>query len=131
MSLAHKATVKKYLTAPQLIEFMNRGGMVAATGDVAGVVPKHKNYISLPKNANINRYIVPNDIITLLTTIYKHIGKNETYEETTKNSMTKIIEQTVQRDAFFLGKIHLQNTKIRNYRRTALPFRSQNPCGLH
>ena len=53
-----KATVKKYLTAPQLIGFMNRGGMVVATGDVAGVVPKHKNYISLPKNANINKYIV-------------------------------------------------------------------------
>ena len=65
---------------------------------------------------NINRYIVPNDIITLLTTVYKHIGKNQTYEDATKNSMNKIVEQTVQRDAFFLGKIlklDLTDTRLR------------------
>ena len=37
--------------------------------------------------------------------IYKYIGKNESYVEITKGSTTKILEQTVQRDAFFLAKI--------------------------
>ena len=54
---------------------------------------------------NINRYIVPNDIITLLTKVYKYIGKNEVYSETTKTSIGKIQEQTIQKDAFFLAKI--------------------------
>ena len=65
---------------------------------------------------NINRYIVPNDIITLLTKVYMHIGKNEIYDEATKSSISKIKEQTIERDAFFLGKIlqlDLTETRLR------------------
>lgn len=65
---------------------------------------------------NINRYIVPNDIITLLTRVYKYIGKNETYKNDTKNNINKILEQTIQRDAFFLAKIiglDLTDTRLR------------------
>ncbi len=65
---------------------------------------------------NINRYIVPNDIITLLTKVYKYIGKNEIYKEIAKSDMRKIVEQTIQRDAFFLGKIlnlDLTDTRLR------------------
>lgn len=54
---------------------------------------------------NINRYIVPNDVIKTLMSIYKYIGKNETYNEITKSNISKIVEQTIQRDAFFLAKI--------------------------
>ena len=54
---------------------------------------------------NINRYIFPNDVINSLTNIYKYIGKNDLYQEITVGSMNKIVEQTIQRDAFFLGKI--------------------------
>lgn len=54
---------------------------------------------------NINRYITPNDVINTLMNIYKYIGKNDSYIEITKGSVTKILEQTVQRDAFFLAKI--------------------------
>ncbi len=65
---------------------------------------------------NVNRYIVPNDIITLLTQVYKYIGKNDTYSTITKSSINKILEQTIQRDAFFLGKIinlDLTDTRLR------------------
>lgn len=54
---------------------------------------------------NVNRYIVPNDIITSLTKVYKYIGKNEIFSEVTKSSINKILDQTIQHDAFFLGKI--------------------------
>lgn len=65
---------------------------------------------------NINRYIVPNDIITLLTKLYKYIGKNEIYEDIVKSHVNKVVEQTIQRDAFFLGKIlnlSLTDTRLR------------------
>lgn len=65
---------------------------------------------------NINRYIVPNDIITLLTKVYKYIGKNEIYEDIVKSHINKVVEQTIQRDAFFLGKIinlSLTDTRLR------------------
>ena len=65
---------------------------------------------------NINRYIVPNDIITSLTKVYKYIGKNEIYADVTKSSINKILEQTIQHDAFFLGKIlsmNLTDTRLR------------------
>lgn len=65
---------------------------------------------------NINRYIVPNDIITLLTKVYKYIGKNEIYEDIVKSHINKVVEQTIQRDAFFLGKIlnlSLTETRLR------------------
>lgn len=65
---------------------------------------------------NINRYIVPNDIITLLAKVYKYIGKNEIYEDIVKSHINKVVEQTIQRDAFFLGKIlnlSLTETRLR------------------
>ena len=65
---------------------------------------------------NINRYIFPNDVINSLTNIYKYIGKNDLYQEITVGSMNKIVEQTIQRDAFFLGKIlkiEISDTRLR------------------
>ena len=54
---------------------------------------------------NVNRYIMPNDIITSLTKVYKYIGKNEIYSDVTKGSINKILDQTLQHDAYFLSKI--------------------------
>lgn len=65
---------------------------------------------------NINRYIVPNDVIKSLMNVYKYIGKNEIYSDVTKSNISKIVEQTIQRDAFFLGKIlnlDLTDTRLR------------------
>lgn len=54
---------------------------------------------------NIDRFIIPNDIITILTTIYMHIGKNDNYEQIVGNDMTRIVEQTIERDCYFITKI--------------------------
>lgn len=55
---------------------------------------------------NINRYVVPNDLIKALTEVYKYIGRNESYNNLiSKNDMKKIVEQTIERDAFYIGKI--------------------------
>ena len=54
---------------------------------------------------NIDRFIIPNDIIISLCKIYEHIGKNEIYDDTLNPDLDKIIEQTVERDTFFLALI--------------------------
>lgn len=65
---------------------------------------------------NINRYIVPNDLINNLMQVYKYIGKNELYSEIAKSNLTKIVEQTIQRDTFFLAKLiglEISDTRLR------------------
>jgi hypothetical protein len=54
---------------------------------------------------NINRFLIPNDVITTLTSIYKYIGKNESYEKTVNSDLNRIVEQTIERDCYFLAKI--------------------------
>lgn len=54
---------------------------------------------------NINRFLMPNDIITNLTTIYRYIGKNEQYLEIVGSDFDRIVEQTIERDSYFLSKI--------------------------
>ncbi len=54
---------------------------------------------------NINRFIIPNDVIALLTQIYKYIGKNDIYKKISMPDMNRIIEQTIEKDSFYLGKI--------------------------
>lgn len=54
---------------------------------------------------NINRYLIPNDVITTLSSIYQYIGKNESNEVTVGNDLNRIIEQTIERDCYFLAKI--------------------------
>lgn len=54
---------------------------------------------------NINRFIIPNDVISSLTKIYKFIGKNEYYKKSLSNDYNRVIEQTVERDSYFLAKL--------------------------
>lgn len=54
---------------------------------------------------NLNRLIIPNDIITKLTTIYTYIGKSEIYADVVGNDLDRIISQTVERDAYFFAKM--------------------------
>lgn len=54
---------------------------------------------------NLNRLIIPNDIITKLTDIYTYIGKSQTYDKTVGNDLDVIISQTIERDAYFFAKI--------------------------
>lgn len=63
---------------------------------------------------NIERLIIPNDIIVQLTKVYKYIGMNKYFEKVFESDMDIVIEQTVERDAFFLAQIlNLQLTDAR------------------
>lgn len=54
---------------------------------------------------NLNRFLIPNDVIAGLTSIYKYIGKNEVYESKVGNDLDRIINQTIERDSYFLAKL--------------------------
>ena len=54
---------------------------------------------------NINRFIVPNDVLFTLMNVYKHIGKNEHYSNVASSDMHRIVSQTIERDTFFLSKL--------------------------
>lgn len=54
---------------------------------------------------NIDRFIIPNDIIVSLSNIYKWIGQNKIFKDSVKNDIDKIIDQTVERDTFFLSQM--------------------------
>lgn len=54
---------------------------------------------------NINHFIIPNDAVVLLADIYRWIGQNQVFTETVKGDMERVIEQTVERDCFFLSQI--------------------------
>ncbi|MDD3106985.1 MAG: hypothetical protein PHP65_04195 [Bacilli bacterium] len=54
---------------------------------------------------NINRFIIPNDVIVTLTKIYHWIGQNQNFLEVVKSDMNRIVEQTVERDSYFLSRI--------------------------
>lgn len=54
---------------------------------------------------NINKFIIPNDVINTLTKIYYHIGKNDTYKEKAGSDYNRIVSQTIERDTYFLSKL--------------------------
>lgn len=54
---------------------------------------------------NINRFLVPNDIIVDLSDIYQYIGENTEVRSIVGNDLNTIIDQTVEKDAFYLSKI--------------------------
>ncbi len=54
---------------------------------------------------NIDRFIIPSDVIVSLTNIYRWIGKNSFFTDTVKSDLNRIVEATVERDSFFLFQI--------------------------
>ncbi len=52
---------------------------------------------------NINRFLIPNDVIVTLSQIYRYIGNSKQYAEEVGSDRERVIEQTVERDAYFLG----------------------------
>ncbi len=65
---------------------------------------------------NLGRFITPNEVIIVLTKIYKYIGMNESFSKMTSSYMNKIVEQTIERDAFFLAKLlklEISDTRLR------------------
>ena len=65
---------------------------------------------------NINRFIIPNDVIASLTEVYKSIGVSENYKAITEADYSQIVNQTIERDTFFLSKlinIDLSDNRLR------------------
>ena len=62
---------------------------------------------------NIDHFTLPNDIVVLLTKIYKYIGRNEYYENVIGSNMNRVIDQTVERDSYFIYIILNSNEVFR------------------
>lgn len=55
--------------------------------------------------SKLDHYIIPNDIVVTLSKIYRFIGNNEFYINTLGSDLNRVIDTTVQKDAYFLSKI--------------------------
>ena len=55
--------------------------------------------------ANIDRFLISNEIINNLTVIYRYIGKNDSFRKSVDTDLDRIVMQTVERDCYFLAKI--------------------------
>ena len=65
---------------------------------------------------NIDKIIIPTDIILDLVDIYKYIGKNDDYYNRVENNYDIILEQTIERDTYFLASLadlDLSDTRMR------------------
>ena len=54
---------------------------------------------------NIDHYVIPNDIVVKLSKIYRYIGNNDFYLNSLGSDLSKVIDLTVEKDAYFLAKI--------------------------
>lgn len=65
--------------------------------------------------SNLNNYAVPNDVIVTLSKIYRFIGNNDYYIKSLGSDISKVIELTVEKDAYYLSKlINLDITEARS-----------------
>lgn len=55
--------------------------------------------------SKLDHYIIPNDIVVSLSKIYRFIGNNEFYINTLGSDLNKVIDNTVEKDAYYLAKI--------------------------
>jgi hypothetical protein len=57
-----KAALKKFLGSDlrkkQIAEFLNNGGVIIDIGEAEGAIQPHKNFIKLPKDADLIKYIL-------------------------------------------------------------------------
>jgi len=74
---------------------------------------------------NVNRFVIPNDVIADLVEIYKYIGKSESYYKITASDMERIVSQTIERDTFFLAK--LLNLEITDNRLRLIISKNSQP----
>ena len=66
--------------------------------------------------SNIGHFMLPNDALANLTSIYRWIGKNESMYQILKPDMERVVEQTVQRDGYFIAqilKLDISDTRMR------------------
>ena len=55
--------------------------------------------------SKLDHYIIPNDIVVMLSKVYRFIGNNDFYINSLGNDLNKVIESTVNKDAYYLSKI--------------------------
>lgn len=55
--------------------------------------------------SKIEHTAIPNDIVVSLSRIYRHIGNNDNYIKSLGNDINKVIDLTVEKDAYYLSKI--------------------------
>lgn len=66
--------------------------------------------------SNIGHFVLPNDALANLTEIYRWIGRNEEMYRVFKSDIDRVVEQTVQRDGYFLARIldlNITDTRMR------------------
>ena len=61
---------------------------------------------------NIDRLIIPNDIIVQLTKVYRYIGMNKEFANVFASDLDVVISQTVERYLFLIANFR---TKINGY----------------
>ena len=54
---------------------------------------------------NVNKFIVPSDVIITLTKIYRLVGKNDKYKEISSWYNDKIIYQCLEKDIYYLSRL--------------------------
>ncbi|HEY8395904.1 MAG TPA: hypothetical protein VIK96_03910 [Bacilli bacterium] len=74
---------------------------------------------------NIERFIIPNDVVVQLTDVYRWIGKNSIFSDTVKGDSERIVEATVERDAYFLLK--MCNLNLTDARARLIITKNSNP----
>ena len=55
--------------------------------------------------SKLDHYIIPNDIVVKLSKVYRFIGNNDFYINSLGNDLNKVVESTVNKDAYYLSKI--------------------------
>ena len=66
--------------------------------------------------SNIGHFVLPNDALANLTEIYRWIGRNEEMYRVFKSDIDRVVEQTIQRDGYFLARIldlNITDTRMR------------------
>lgn len=74
---------------------------------------------------NIDRFIIPNDVIVMLTDIYRWVGTNKQFSDVVTSNIDRVIDQTIERDTYFLSRI--LNLEISDSRSRLIITKDSNP----
>lgn len=74
---------------------------------------------------NLFQYIMPSDVMMDMLKTYKWLGKNKVYQEQLNNNLNAIIDQTIERDTYFLASI--MNLEVSDSRMRLLITKNSEP----
>ena len=55
--------------------------------------------------SKLDHYIIPNDVVVKLGKIYRYVGNNDFYINSLGTDLNKVIDKTIETDAYYLKKI--------------------------